>query len=490
MTTLRSAMTATESTAETRPPPLRLPDAPPWVEVTHERCRGGRTLHTVVNRRTRLAFAVDDTDVGPDGTPTPELAAELEAAGFTGPAAHDAPADPVRLSPWRRAARFVATLDLPLARADRTVRRLHRAGLRHAFRPTVVAAQLGLAVAGLVALVLGAVSGSSVELHVSSARVPVVLALGLVAVAVHELAHALVIVHYGRTVDAVGFRLHLATPAFYVESVDALHLTRRQRLLQAAAGPWAEWLLTSVAAVTLLVLPDGTAQVVLYRFVVLNAFNVASNLLPFVGLDGALILADLIRVPDLPVRSRGAVGRVATTLAARRRPGRSEVGLAGYATANAVVATALVGLSAWLWVNLFGDTVAGLWAAGPLGVTVLVLAAFALGRPAVAVLAPRVAEGAGTLRRLVHDHRFRRSVLWRVAATKELRKRLPEIGHLDTDRLGVLAGLLVPLRPGRVPPPDATVVEVGPAHGLPRTVQAALHAGDLHRVIGSGSVGA
>ena len=53
--------------------------------------------------------------------------------------------------------------------------------------------------------------------------------------------------HHGRRVDSIGFRLHLATPAFYVESVDALHMTRRQRIVQAAAGPWAEWLVTSVA---------------------------------------------------------------------------------------------------------------------------------------------------------------------------------------------------------------------------------------------------
>lgn len=471
------------TSTEPRTPLLHLPGAPPWVEVTHETCRGGRTLHTIVNRRTRLAFAVDDDDVFPDGTPGPELAAELESAGFIGPAALDVPADPAALPLWRRVLRFVATLDLPLARADRTVRRLHRAGLRHAFTPAAAAAQVALAVAGLVALVLVSRSPEPVELHVSAARVPVVLLLGLVAVAVHELAHALVIVHYGRSVDVVGFRLHLATPAFYVESVDALHLSRRQRLLQAAAGPWAEWLVTSVAALALLVAADGTAEVVLHRFVVLNAFNVVSNLLPFVGLDGALILADVIRVPDLAARSRGSVGRLVGTVAARRRPNPGQVGLATYAVANAAAAAALLAVSVWLWVNLFGDSVSGLWAAGPVGIAALVLAAFVLGRPAAMVVLPRVVEGVGTITGLVHDHRFRRSVPWRVAATRELRRQVPEVARLDADQLGALAGLLVELRRSRPPTPGARVVEVGADHGLRRPVRACLRASDLHQLL-------
>ena len=73
-----------------------------------------------------------------------------------------------------------------------------------------------------------------------------IIRTGLIAVAIHDIGHALVTIHYGRHVRSAGLRLHLGTPAFYVESLDAPLLTRRQRIIQAAAGPWFEWLFTSV----------------------------------------------------------------------------------------------------------------------------------------------------------------------------------------------------------------------------------------------------
>ena len=48
--------------------------------------------------------------------------------------------------------------------------------------------------------------------------------------------------------NAAGVRVHLGVPAFYIDSIDALLLPSRTRLRQALAGPWAEWLFTSVVA--------------------------------------------------------------------------------------------------------------------------------------------------------------------------------------------------------------------------------------------------
>ena len=188
--------------------------------------------------------------------------------------------------------------------ADRLVRRWHQAGLRRAFDRSWFAAQIGVAAVGAVAFVLTLRTGGF-QLHAHPGQIPAILILGLAAVAIHELGHALVTVHYGRRVRMAGVRLHLGTPAFYVESVDALLLTRRQRLIQAAAGPWAEWLATSVVAIAFVALPHHIAgAAILHRFVIVNTLTIATNLLPFVGLDGALLLADAVGEPDLPFRAQ------------------------------------------------------------------------------------------------------------------------------------------------------------------------------------------
>ena len=172
-------------------------------------------------------------------------------------------------------------------------------GGRHLFHPAAVAAQVILAVAGLVAVAAAIGSGQAVHLRVSPAQIPAVIGLSLAAVAVHEFAHALVVVHYRRQVDAAGIRLHLGTLAFYVQATGALLLTRRQRLIQAAAGVWAEWLFTAVTALVLWLAPWPPAAPIVHRFVLLNAVTIASNLLPFTGLDGSWLLADALRMPDL-----------------------------------------------------------------------------------------------------------------------------------------------------------------------------------------------
>ena len=177
---------------------------------------------------------------------------------------------------------------------------------------------------------------------------PLIIAIDLVAIGIHELAHALVVVRHGRRVRSAGFRLHLGTPAFYVDSVEALLLTRRERIVQALAGPWAEWLVTATLAIGLVAFGDrlGVVGVVVHRFVLLNCLTVTTNLLPFVGLDGHWVLADAIREPDLGPRSRAALCDVA------RQPRHHQVGLAAYAVGNAVVAVVLVVTAVFFWYRL------------------------------------------------------------------------------------------------------------------------------------------
>ncbi len=266
-----------------------------------------------------------------------------------------------------------------MGRAGRLVAAAYSRGARLLFRPAAVAMQILLALAGLAAVIAGLTSGRPFVVRVHPAQIPVVIGLSLAAVGVHEFAHALVVVRHRRVVDAAGIRLHLGTPAFYVESAGAVLLTRRQRLVQAAAGVWAEWQFTSLVAIWLWLAPLPSALPLLHRFVILNAATIATNLLPFTGLDGSWLLADALGVPDLSRRARGAVTRLITAVAAGQPRTTADRALAAYAAVNGLAAAVLLLTAGFFWYQLFGGLAGVLARHGPAGWTALAAAAVVLG---------------------------------------------------------------------------------------------------------------
>ena len=275
------------------------------------------------------------------------------------------------------------------------------------------------------------------------------LLIAAVAVFAHELGHALALVHYGGSVSAAGFRLHLGTPSFYIESADAVLLTRRERMIQAGAGPWAEWLVTSVIALTLWRSPIPMLIPVLHRFVVLNTATIASNLLPFAGLDGYWLLADGIHEPDLAVRSRLAVPRIVRSFRSPDRWSLDQLALAGYAVLNGVVAALLLATAAFFWYELFGGLLHQVAALG--GVGWVVIAAFLGGllRPAALALRSHVSMSAAAVGLCMERIRFRAERRWRVRATRRLCE-IPQLAEFNARGLGIIAGSLerVRLEPG------------------------------------------
>jgi hypothetical protein len=409
-----------------------------WVEVHTEVCRGGRIDRLLVNHRDRVAFRPQPGELAEfealaaDQPGESGLRTELREQGFLA----DSP-------PTQRARQsFLRTLDVHWSGADRLVQWAYARGARHAFHPIAIAAQIVLAIAGLAALVHAIAAGAEFQLQVQPAQIPIIIGLGLVAVAVHEFSHALVVAHNGRHIDSFGFRLHLGTPAFYVESVDALLLPRRQRIVQAAAGPWAEWLVTCVVALWLWWAPLVVLAPLLYRFIVLNSITVLTNLAPFVGLDGHWLLADGLREPDLAQRTQGSVGRLVLDLVAHRPVRRESWALAAYAIANAVVAGFLLLTSVFFWYALFGGLIASALAAGPFGWLALAVAALLLLRPAAVVALPRIIAGATTVRSFARQLRFRFEWRWRIPATEALAASVPSFAGLTEYDLGVLAGQL------------------------------------------------
>ena len=452
----------TVAAAGRRPGPQnQFPSLGEWVELHQEPCRGGRGYQLLVNHRTQQAIGLTDAEADlchqlqagarPEES-NPAAGAflrELAAEGFL--AGHPPPA-----RPGRRVTASAAALDVHWNGADRLVRAAHHHGGRHLFHPAAVAAQVVLAVAGLVAVAAAIGSHQAVHLRVHPAQIPAVIGLGLAAVAVHELAHALVVVHYRRQVDAAGIRLHLGTPAFYVQATGALLLSRRQRLIQAAAGVWAEWLFTAVAALVLWLAPWPPAAPIVHRFVLLNAAVIASNLLPFTGLDGSWLLADALRMPDLTRRSQGSLTRLITALAGKTPVTAGDWLLAAYRVLNGIAAAALLVTAGFFWYQLFGDLAGALIRHGPAGWLALAAAAVILTRPALTATAPQLPAAAEAARDLSRAIAFRLQWRWRIPAARHLAATIPQLASLTPSQLGVLAGHLHRTRPRRTRPGHLT----------------------------------
>lgn len=397
-----------------------------WVETHTELDRRGREFTVALNRRTSAIILLDDD------LPPQELAVELRRGGFLNDAVTPVPAPPVG-----NLRGLLRTFDIRWTGADRLVAAIHSRGVKHAWSRRSLAAQIAIAAWGVVALTAALRSGRPTELRPDPWHVPLYIGISLVSVAIHELGHAVVLSHNQRRVSSVGFRLHLGAPAFYVESTEALLLPRRQRLLQAAAGPWAEWLFLALAASVLWAMPDCAFTPVLHRFVILGAITIFTNLLPFSGLDGSLLLAELIREPNLAADSKRALQRL---LVDRRR---ADLVLVAYALANTVVSSMLLLSSLVLWYFVFGGLIAVLVDHGPIGG----LAAAAL----IGVsFGPALFAAASWLRRITFFDRiaFRLERRARVRFTERLASVAP-FDRLDPGSLGVLAGQLDLRRIGR-----------------------------------------
>lgn len=391
----------------------------PWVEVQVEQSRlGGRTT-IAVNKRDGVALLCDDLDAD-------ALRSALEDGGFI---AGNPPSVPPPPSPL--GARFLRTLDARTTRAGPAIEVAYRLLRPVITRRTGHVAQVTVALLGVVCVVHRFLVGDAAvgSLHVHAAHIPAYVALSLLSVVAHETGHAVVVAHHGRRVASVGFRVHLGAPSFYVESVEALLLDRTVRIRQALAGPWSEWLFVSFVAAATSLVPGLLPVDVARRFVVVSIFTIALNLLPFAGLDGSFVAADLLRVPNLAQRAYGAVARRADSAA---RPG--DLWLLAYAVCNGAVSCLLVLSSLGLWWAMFGGLVRTVAALGPVGVVVDGVALTFLFGPAI--------RGSVRLWRrfdLVDRWMFRREVPVRVRFATALASSAAFSG-LGADALSRLAG--------------------------------------------------
>ena len=141
----------------------------------------------------------------------------------------------------------------------------------------------------------------------------VLLGLNVMALACHELGHALATKHAGRRVPAAGFLVYFGIPSVFVDTTDVWMAGRRARLLTTAAGPAAGLVLAGTSALVGFAVPEAAPWCFKLSFA--WYINALFNLNPFLALDGYYLVMDWLEVPNL--RARGLAWVVARL---RRRP--------------------------------------------------------------------------------------------------------------------------------------------------------------------------
>jgi putative peptide zinc metalloprotease protein len=255
--------------------------------------------------------------------PVGELVLALREAGFLA----DAPVGVFRAlardlgertpEGWgRRVLRVLAGHQLPIPGLDHFYGTLYRAGGWLLFTRAFALLATVAIVAGLAAFVRilfdSTLPSTVLSLNGSVAQGLVALWCAVfVSLVLHESAHALAVRHYGRTILGGGLMLYYGLPAAYVDTSDIWRSRRRARVIVSAAGPAADLLVGSVAALAALWLLNAPPSDALALSLGGLAFKLAFtsyagalfNLNPLLELDGYFILVDVLRMPDLRRRS-------------------------------------------------------------------------------------------------------------------------------------------------------------------------------------------
>jgi len=134
--------------------------------------------------------------------------------------------------------------------------------------------------------------------------------LGMVVVAVHELAHAHTCKHYGGRVRSMGFALVYLTPAFYTDTTEGAVLgSRYQRLIIFMAGIWSELIMCSIATPIWWMTPPGTLlhDGAYFIMMMTGTMSLIINWNPLMKLDGYYMLCEIVGVVEIKENSTAFV---------------------------------------------------------------------------------------------------------------------------------------------------------------------------------------
>jgi putative peptide zinc metalloprotease protein len=189
---------------------------------------------------------------------------------------------------------------------------VYRRGGRLLLTPPAVAVIALLAVvgAGVFAYLVASRYGTPFVVASKLGLGGLVFLLGRFAVvAVHEIAHGLVMTSFGRHVEQAGLKLLLIFPYAFVDTSQAWFEPRRRRIAISAAGPASDLTLGAVFSLCCLRLAPSAPRDVFFQLAFGAYLGACFNLNPFLDRDGYHILVDLLREPNLRRRAREQLAR-------------------------------------------------------------------------------------------------------------------------------------------------------------------------------------
>lgn len=217
-----------------------------------------------------------------------------------------------------------------------------------------------------------------------AAGAAVLLGLNVLALASHELGHALATRHAGRRVPAAGLLIYFGIPSVFVDTTDVWMAGRRARMLTTISGPAAGLILAGAVQVVGLLVPAAAPWT--FKLAFAWYLNALFNLNPFLALDGYYLLMDWLEIPNLRARALAYVG----ARLRRRPPSWAQLDREGrlvalYGMVAVLWAVIAVNIAWRIWTDRVSGLVTGLWRSGWPARLLLAAVVAGLGAPLVYV---------------------------------------------------------------------------------------------------------
>jgi CRP-like cAMP-binding protein/Zn-dependent protease len=205
-----------------------------------------------------------------------------------------------------------ATHSFQLPDVDGLFTRLYRYVLRPAYTWPAQIVLFALSTAGALVFInyffhgrVGADEGSAKWIIILSIAAGLALQLSL-----HELAHAMTCKHFGRQVHNAGAGWLFFLPIIFVDTSDMWMAPRHARALVSFAGPYANFLLSGIAACAIPFVHDRFVQALLFEFASAGYVLGLLNMNPLMEFDGYYMLMDVLDVPNLRAKALAYLGSV------------------------------------------------------------------------------------------------------------------------------------------------------------------------------------
>jgi len=225
-------------------------------------------------------------------------------------------------------------------------------------KPLVIALWL-LIIGGLAAMFVASGHRRLFDLHGTGLWGALAVGAGyLLALVIHESAHALAVKSYGRTVTRGGFMLLLGMPLAFIDTSDMWFGSRWSRIVVTMAGPLSTAGVAGLCAAYAAYGPAGKPSALAYTLAFGLYLNTAYNLNPLMPLDGYQAMADALRMPRLREQASAYFTRgIWADLRGGKRPGWRQIGMAAYGF-SAIVGMVVFAVMAFvLWRDRLGGLV-------------------------------------------------------------------------------------------------------------------------------------